>query len=74
MLFTLPESDEFEMAKVSFIYVEEEDEVSKGEAIIELVTDKATFDVPSPINGVIDSLYVSEDDKIKPGDRICEIV
>lgn len=70
---TLPSlgDDAGDQAKVSFTYVSEGDEISEGDDLIEMVTDKATFNVPCPKTGVVKKLLVSEDDTVKVGDAIC---
>ncbi|MHC4873008.1 MAG: biotin/lipoyl-containing protein [Planctomycetota bacterium] len=58
-------------AKVSFVYVDEGDTVNEGDDLIEMETDKATFNVPSPKSGTVKSLSVEETDVLKNGDLIC---
>lgn len=60
-------------AKVSFVYVNEGDSVSENDDLIEMVTDKATFNVPAPKSGKIVKILVSEDDDVKVGAPICEM-
>ena len=68
---TSGDPDAGDEAKVSFIYVDEGDEVEEGSDLIEMVTDKATFNVPSPKTGTIISIEVEEDDTLNVGDLIC---
>lgn len=70
---TLPSlgDDAGDEAKVSFTYVDEGDDISEGDDLIEMVTDKATFNVPSPKTGKIVKMLVSEDDTVKVGEAIC---
>jgi pyruvate dehydrogenase E2 component (dihydrolipoamide acetyltransferase) len=70
---TLPSlgEDAGDKATVSFTYFDEGDEVNEGEDLIEMVTDKATFNVPCPKTGTIKEMLVSEDDEVKVGDPIC---
>jgi pyruvate dehydrogenase E2 component (dihydrolipoamide acetyltransferase) len=63
--------DAGDVAKVSFTYFDEGDEVEEGEDLIEMVTDKATFNVPCPQTGAVRKMLVSEDDEVKVGDAIC---
>lgn len=58
-------------AKVSFVYVDEGDDVGEGDDLIEMETDKATFNVPAPKDGKVKSIKVSEADEISTGDIIC---
>ena len=48
--------------------------VAKDEMLLEVETDKATVEVPSPIDGTILELLFAEGDEIKTGDPIahCE--
>lgn len=48
--------------------------VAKGEILMEVETDKATVEVPSPIEGTVIQLLFAEGDEIKTGDPIvvCE--
>ena len=70
---TLPSlgDDAGDEAKVSFTYFEEGDTVTSDDDIIEMVTDKATFNVPCPKSGKIIKMFVSEDDTLKVGAPIC---
>ena len=63
--------DAGDIAKVSFNYFDEGDEVSEGDDLVEMVTDKATFNVPAPKTGRVLKLLVSEDDEVKVGDPLC---
>ncbi len=54
-------------ATVSFWYFEEGAQVKKDEDLVEMVTDKATFNVPAPASGVLKEVGVSEGDKVQVG-------
>ena len=60
-------------ATVSFVYVNAGDTVKEEADLLEMVTDKATFNVPSPKNGTIVKMLVTEGDTVKVGDPICEM-
>jgi 2-oxoglutarate dehydrogenase E2 component (dihydrolipoamide succinyltransferase) len=47
--------------------------VAKDEPIVEILTDKADTELPSPVAGVVTQLLAAEDDIIAVGDAICEI-
>ncbi len=49
------------------------DAVRKDQPIVEILTDKADSELPSPVSGVITNLLANEDDVIAVGDAICEI-
>jgi len=62
--FRLPElgDDAPDKAKLSFWYKEEGEEVEKDEAICEMFTDKATFDVPCSVAGKLLEILVEEEE------------
>ena len=72
---TLPSlgEDAGDEAQVSFVYVNPGDSVKEEDDLVEMVTDKATFNVPSPKAGTIKKMLVSEGDTVKVGDPICEM-
>ncbi|MBN2713950.1 MAG: lipoyl domain-containing protein [Planctomycetes bacterium] len=69
---TLPSlgDDAGDSAKVSFTYVDAGDEIAEGDDLLEMVTDKATFNVPCPKNGTVKEVLVEEDDEVKVGQAI----
>ncbi|MFP4057080.1 MAG: biotin/lipoyl-containing protein [Candidatus Brocadiia bacterium] len=70
--FRLPElGDEAgDEATVSFWYYEEGERVAEGEDLVEMVTDKATFNVPSPVKGKMLEIVVGDGEKAKVGDLL----
>jgi pyruvate dehydrogenase E2 component (dihydrolipoamide acetyltransferase) len=67
----LPELGEnVDSGDLTKILVSVGDTVSKDQALLELETDKATIEVPSPVSGVIKELHVQEGRKIKVGDTL----
>ena len=49
------------------------DTVEEGDELLELLTDKATFTVPSPAKGTIRSLTISPGTTVAVGDVLGEI-
>jgi len=49
------------------------DEVSAGEVLAEIETDKATMEWESPEDGTLTDIYVEEGGKVKVGERIAFI-
>lgn len=49
-------------ATVSMWYFSEGDSVSRDDDLVELVTDKATFNMPSPVSGRLTKILVNEGD------------
>ena len=58
-------------AQVSFWYFEVGQQVNNDEDLVELVTDKATFDVPSPVDGRIVAVLANEGDTVAVGGVLC---
>lgn len=54
-------------ATVSFFFIEEGQEVKEGDDFCEMVTDKATFNVPSPVTGKVKKIAAQEDDVVPVG-------
>jgi pyruvate/2-oxoglutarate dehydrogenase complex dihydrolipoamide acyltransferase (E2) component len=54
-------------ATVSFFYVKEGAAVKEGEDFCEMVTDKATFNVPSTVTGTVKKIVAKEDDLVAVG-------
>ncbi|NQT85204.1 biotin/lipoyl-binding protein [bacterium] len=73
--FRLPElgDDAGNEATVSFWYYEEGEKVAKDEDIVELVTDKATFNAPSPAAGSIVAIRATDGAKVSVGDVLAII-
>jgi pyruvate/2-oxoglutarate dehydrogenase complex dihydrolipoamide acyltransferase (E2) component len=61
----LGDSDKIELVKW---YLKLGDLVSEGQEILELVTDKASFPVESPVEGSLDEIYFPEGSQVKKGD------
>jgi pyruvate dehydrogenase E2 component (dihydrolipoamide acetyltransferase)/2-oxoisovalerate dehydrogenase E2 component (dihydrolipoyl transacylase) len=71
MEFHLPELGEgvYE-AELSRWLVKERDAVRPGQGLLEVLTDKATMEVPAPFAGTVTSLKVQEGQKLKVGDVV----
>lgn len=71
----LPElgEDAGKEATVSFWYVEDGGTVAKDEDLVEMVTDKATFNVPAPAGGVLREVTALEGEKVKVGQLMAVI-
>ncbi|NQT45974.1 MAG: hypothetical protein HQ593_00660 [Candidatus Omnitrophica bacterium] len=60
-------------ATVSFWHIEEGDVVKEGQDLVEMATDKAVFNVPSPAAGVLIEALVHEGDVVKVGEILAKI-
>jgi pyruvate dehydrogenase E2 component (dihydrolipoamide acetyltransferase) len=69
----VPDIGDFSDVPVITILVSVGDEVAVEDPLIELESDKATMEVPSPVAGKITELKVSEGDKVSEGSLIALI-
>ena len=60
-------------AEVSFWYVQEGEQVAEGQELVEMITDKAAFTVPSPVKGVLKRILVEEGSSAKVGEALAII-
>jgi pyruvate dehydrogenase E2 component (dihydrolipoamide acetyltransferase) len=60
-------------ATVSTWHYEEGDEINEGADLVEMTTDKATFNVPSPRRGTLSEIFAEEGDVVKVGEIIAII-
>lgn len=73
---TLPDlgPDAGDEAQVSFWFFDVGETVEKDDDdLLEMITDKATFNVPCPASGTLVELRADEGDTVKVGDVICII-
>ena len=66
----VPDLGDFENVEIIEVLVGSGDKVSPEDGLITLETDKASFDVPAPESGVIESLSVGVGDSVSTGDVI----
>ncbi|HAF30894.1 MAG TPA: branched-chain alpha-keto acid dehydrogenase subunit E2 [Bacteroidales bacterium] len=57
-------AENVEKGLIASVLVSKGDKVSKDQALVEIETDKATTDIPSDYDGVIDEVKVSEGDEV----------
>lgn len=67
------DNDAVTKATVSEWLVVEGDILHEGDDLLEIITDKAAFVVPSPATGRLLRVCVENGDKIAVGDVICEM-
>jgi pyruvate dehydrogenase E2 component (dihydrolipoamide acetyltransferase) len=66
--FKLPDLGEgIHEAEVVAILVKEGDQVQEGQPFMEVETDKARVQLPSPVNGTVEAINVRQDDTVKVG-------
>lgn len=69
--FRLPELGEnIESGDLIRVMVSTGDTVSRDQPVLELETDKATVEVPSPVSGTVQQVFVKDGDKVNVGQLI----
>lgn len=67
----LPELGEgIDKATVSYWYFKAGEKVNEKDDLVELTTDKATFNLPAPCPGILSEILVHEGDTVNIGDII----
>jgi len=70
----LPEMGEgIEEASVSFWYKKAGDPVKEGDDLVELTTEKTSFNLPAPASGTVKNINRNEGDKVKVGQTLAVI-
>ena len=67
---TVPDIGTDEAVDVIEVCVAEGDEVSEGDSLIVLESDKASMEIPSPYSGKIESIALKEGGKASKGDKV----
>lgn len=72
--FLLPDlGEDIEEADVLQVYVSIGDEITIEQPIVEIETEKATLDLPSPVAGTVTAIHVRTGDTIRPGDPVLSV-
>ena len=69
----VPDLGDFDNVEVIEVLVGAGDTVEREDGLVTVETDKASMDIPSPENGVIEKLTLSVGDKINTGDVIGQL-
>lgn len=70
----LPELGEgIDKATVSYWYFKQGDKVNEKDDLVELTTDKATFNLPSPCSGILSEILFNEGQTVNIGDTLAII-
>jgi len=70
---TVPDIGDFKEVEVIEILVKPGDAVAKEQSLITLESDKATMEIPSPSDGVVQSIRLKVGDKVSKGALILEL-
>ena len=65
--------EDIEEADVLQVYVQVGDAVALEQPIVEIETEKATIDLPSPVAGLVTAIHVRAGDTIRPGDPVLSV-
>jgi len=60
-------------ATITLWHVKEGGKIKKDQDIVEMATDKATFNMPSPAAGILKKIIKQEGDTVKVGETIAII-
>ena len=69
----VPDLGDFDEVEVIELLVSVGDGVAREDGLITVETDKAAMDIPSPENGVVESLSVATGDMVSSGAVICKL-
>ena len=61
-------------AAITLWYVAKGEDLTEGQDLLEVVTDKAAFDIPSPCSGRLVSMAKNVGEKVKVGELLAEIL
>ena len=68
-----PLAEGIDKAHVTYWHHRMGDKIKEGEDLVELVTDKATFNLPAPASGVLKEVLLNEGDEVKVGQILAKI-
>ena len=69
----VPDIGDFDEVDIIEILVKDGDEIKKEQTMVVLESDKATMDLPSPENGLVQKVCVGLGDKVGEGDLVALI-
>ncbi len=62
-----------EKATITYWHRDVGDSIKEGEDLVELATDKATFNLPSPVSGILKEVKASDGEEVRVGQIIAKI-
>jgi dihydrolipoamide dehydrogenase len=68
--FTIPDIGNFDTVEVIEIHVNPGDSIKKDDSLITLESEKASMDIPSTVEGVVEKILLKVGDKVCKGDNI----
>ena len=73
MMFKFPEVSSRQEAVITEWYMGLNSEVKKGQDLVEVSSDKATFDLSSPCNGTLVNILKKKGESVVTGESLAEI-
>lgn len=68
--FTIPDIGNFDTVEVIEIHVNPGDSIKKDDSLITLESEKASMDIPSTVDGVVEKILLKVGDKVSKGDNV----
>lgn len=68
-----PLAEGVDKANVTYWHRSAGDKIREGEELVELVTDKATFNLPAPASGTLKEIMITEGNEVKVGQTLAVI-
>ena len=68
-----PLGEGIEKATVSYWYFEEGQKVGKDQDLVEMSTEKAVFNVPCPVTGILEKKFFQDAQEVKVGQVLANI-
>ena len=69
----IPDIGSFDSVDVIDILIKEGDEIKKEDPLITVESDKASMDIPSPVDGIATKIFTKVGDTVKQGSSIIEV-
>jgi len=70
---TIPEIGDFDSVEIIEVLVSEGDKVALDDSLLTLQSDKASMEIPSPVEGTIIKVSVAVGDSVKQGDHVFDV-
>ena len=69
----IPDIGNFDSVDVIDIIINEGDKIKKEDPLITVESDKASMDIPSPVDGIAKKILINVGDTVKQGSPIIEV-
>ena len=70
----VPDIGDFDSVEVIEVLVAAGDTIAEEDSLITVESDKATMEIPSPVNGIVQSFNISVGDTVSQGTLLCTVV